>query len=401
MSKQHVGHRISGNAKVVRRINRSVILNLIREHQPISRAAISKLTKLNKGTVSSIVAELLAENFVDEELVADSNVGRNPLLLRLKRGAHFVGAIDIDVGATAIGVADIDGNMIETATLETQPEEAERFIVQCIERLAGLRAALNINHLEGVGVSIAGLVDPAKGLVFISPNLGWKELEVARIFNQHCRDDGPAFYGNDANASALAELWFGDNTQNLSNFVFISEGIGAGIVIGKKLIEGSFYAAGEFGHMTIIESGDACPCGNSGCWEVYASNKSTVSRYNRRRRQDPSDSIATQLRQIIAQAKAGEPDAIDTLRETGRYLGMGVANIIKALDPDTIVFGGRIVQAWEIIYPEIVREVSRRVFFGIKKNTQILPTSLKIRSSLIGAATLAIKEIFSGLQITS
>ena len=117
---------IGGNARIVRNINRAMILNIIRESQPISRVKIAKLTKLNKSTVSSIVANLLDEGLIYEEVERDRNVGRNPLNLWLKLGQHFVGAINIDSHLTRVAVMDIDGSMREMTTIKTTPKNKEK-----------------------------------------------------------------------------------------------------------------------------------------------------------------------------------------------------------------------------------------------------------------------------------
>lgn len=393
---------ISGNAKIVRSINRSAILNIIREKQPVSRSTISKLTKLNKSTVSSIVLELLEDGLIREEPVKDSNIGRNPILLHLKLQEHYVGAIDIDPEISIIGIADIDGSIASKSQLKTDLSSPLKFTRRCARKLESLKQHLKIRQLYGIGVSITGIVDPEMGKIVNAPNLGWKDFDILPVIEECCPNDGPIIIENEANASALAELWFGKEVQNIDNFVFISEGIGSGIIIDGKLIVGSSHMAGEFGHMTVVENGEPCVCGNLGCWEAYASDRATVKRYPRTQAQNGNSSltIGKQFHQILKRAREKEPEAIQTLRDTGHYLGLGIANIIKAIDPEAVVLGGRITRAWKIIYPEIMKEIKSRALFGRSKPVKIFPTSLKERPSFIGAATLGIKEIFSGLRIT-
>jgi predicted NBD/HSP70 family sugar kinase len=394
---------ISGNAKVVRNINRAVILNLIREKQPISRIKIARLTGLNKSTVSSIVTDLLEERLIYQEVQPDQNVGRKPINLCLKLGTNFVGGINIDSPLTRIAIADLDGSLKISSTLQTLPENPEQFIGRCVEELFVLRNRLNIAHLEGVGVSVAGIVDPVNAKVIFAPRLGWEDFEIGKPLKQLCPEEGGITIDNDARASALAELWYGKHELSLSNFVFLSvgPGIGTGIVEGKNLIYGNSYASGEFGHMTLFEGGELCSCGNYGCWEAYASDRATVRRYLARKQPDRDPStVSIMLQDIIDQAMQSETVARDILLQAGHYLGMGIANIIKALDPEAIIIGGRITSAWEIIYPEIMQTLSQRAFFGKNRNIRILPTSLTVRPRLLGAATLALKELFTDFKIT-
>jgi predicted NBD/HSP70 family sugar kinase len=360
---------IGGNSKLVRSINRAVILNLIREKQPISRIKISRLTKLNKSTVSSIVADLLDEDLIYQEVEPTPFVGRNPINLCLKLGVHFVGAINFDYTPSRVAIVDLDGTVRETVAIETSLDDAEGFVTRCVVELFKLKERLNIDHLEGVGVSVAGIVDPVKKEVVFAPRLGWEDFKLGALMEKLCPPEYFIIIDNDARASALAELWFGNHDLNLSNFVFLSvgPGIGTGIVVGKNLIYGDSSACGEFGHMTLFESNELCSCGNCGCWEAYASDRSTIKRFAEKTGSASPDGIV--LQDIIDHAmKAKDSMACETLVETGHYLGLGIANVIKALDPEAIVIGGRITGAWDVVYPEIARTLlSKRAFFGKKK----------------------------------
>jgi len=392
---------ISGNAKVVRNINRSMILNLIRNNQPISRTKIAKITGLNKSTVSSIVNDLLQEELIDEQIKIDQNIGRNPFDISLKLGKHLIGAINIDSVLTRFAVADIDGSVLGTSFIDTEPKNPEAFIERCLDELTRLSKSLNINQLEGIGVSVAGIVDSNKLTVNFAPNLGWEDFKIGEVIKKLWPDIAILAVGNDAKSSALAELWFGTHGMNLSNFVFISvgAGLGSGIVVENKIMGGEFNASGEVGHMIIYEGGELCSCGNRGCWERYASDRATVRRYIVRKYGSLDYPVKLLIDDIIEAANKNDSLAHEILDQTGFYLGLGIANIIKTIDPHAIIIGGRITQAWDIIYPKIIQEVNKRAFYGKKKNIIILPTSLNVRPRLLGAATLAVKEIFDDYKI--
>jgi len=402
MKKVSADQMIGGNAKVVRSINRSGILNIIRERQPIPRIGISKLTGLNKSTVSSIVNELLDQELIYEEPLNETNVGRRPIELRLKLGKHFIGAINIDSEITRFAVVDLDGSVLKRTWLNTEKSNPVKFIKTCAEQLLVIKKELRIRDLEGIGISIAGIVDTKDSNIVEAPNLDWKDVPIGAI----CRDCFPNHYEikfeNDAKASALAELWFGTGEiKTISDFVFVSVGmgIGTGIVVGRELLEGHNHAAGEFGHMTMFPRGEYCICGNYGCFEAYASDRATVQRYNRLVKNLPDHKPENFLKDVLVKVEEKDPAAIQAVNETGYYLGLGISNIVKALDPEAIVIGGRIIQAWDIIYPEIMKVVKSHVFFSIKPEIKILPSSLKIRPRLLGAATIALKEIFNDYKI--
>jgi predicted NBD/HSP70 family sugar kinase len=391
---------IGGNSKLVRNINRAAILNLVRERQPISRVDIARITRLNKSTVSSIVAELLADDYLVEKLVADTNVGRNPLLLSLNIDRYYVGAVNFDTELIRCAIVGVDGSVVCQAEQCMDDHSPQAYVASSMELLDGLRAKAGIGQLEGIGVTIAGLIDVNSGEVIYAPNLGWKDVSLNDLYRQH-NIDGPGIrYQNDAGASALAELSFGnEEIARISDFVFLSigAGVGTGIVIDHRVIEGASHAAGEFGHMTLFDGGEACVCGNSGCWEVYASDRATVRRYRKRIAGESSKIMMTDL---VALARRGDADAVAELKQTGVYIGMGLSNIVHAIDPPAIVVGGHIIQAWDIIYDSIIKGLSQRSFFGREKKVRILTSSLKERPRLIGAATLVIENIFRDYKIT-
>jgi len=394
---------ITGNAKILRGINRGMILNLIREKQPISRIKIARLTGLNKSTVSSIISELLKGDLIFEQVNEDQNIGRNPIDLFLKLGKYYIGAINIDSSLSRFAVVDIDGSVKGISSIETDSENPEKFIERCVSELLKLCKKYNINHLKGLGVSIAGIVDPEKLIVNFAPNLGWEEFNIGEVLKKKLPQIDNIAIGNDAKSSALAELRFGDHSLDLSNYVFLSigQGIGSGIVVENKLMNGEFQASGEFGHMVIFEGGEKCTCGNNGCWEAYASDRAIVNRYNAKKPGKRKHIVDFIAQDIIDLAKNNDDVAIEILKQTGYYLGLGIANIIKAIDPHAIIIGGKITQVWDIIYPEIIAVVKQRAYFGKKKNIKILPTSLKTLPRLMGAATLAIEKIFDGYKITA
>lgn len=360
------------------------------------------MTGLNKSTVSSIVTDLLQEELVFEQINPDKNVGRNPIDLSLKLGKSLIGAINIDSAVTGLAIADIDGSILGESNFEARTDNPKKFISRCIDELKKLCKQLKIEKLEGLGVSVAGIVDSKDLIVDFAPNLGWEDFNIGEEFLKYLPDLQIIAVGNDAKASALAELWFGAQGVDLSNFVFLSigDGIGAGIVVEGKLLEGEFQAAGEVGHMILIERGEKCVCGNYGCWERYASDNATVKRYLLERNGTSKHTNNLAVNDILEMAKKGDELAKKVLNETGEFLGLGIATIVKAYDPHAIIIGGKITQAWDIIYPQILKEVEKRAFYGRNKNIIIIPTSLKVRPRLLGAATLAIKEIFDDYKIT-
>ena len=394
---------MSANSRVVRNINRAVILNFIRERQPISRADIARLTRLNKSTVSSIVASLLKEELLVEQPEKTMSVGRNPINLQLKKGRNLFGAISFDSAATRVAIVDVDGTIVHTQKMTTEAGTAEGFVERAVSALQDLRNQHRLPPFKGVGVSVAGIVDASQSRVVFAPNLGWENVPIGDILAQHFPEECVTALENDAKSAAVAELWFGQHELPLSTFVFLSvgRGIGSGIVLDKRILNGASHLAGEFGHMVLVEGGEHCACGNEGCWEAYASDRATVRRYASARALSGDAAASLTIDDVIAAAKEGEPEARAELKTSGRYLGMGIANVVKAVDPGVIIVGGHITRVWDLIAADVVEAARARSFFGDRAGTAILPTSLRSRPSLLGAAALAVRKAFGEVRVTT
>ncbi|HKG15054.1 MAG TPA: ROK family transcriptional regulator, partial [Pyrinomonadaceae bacterium] len=234
----------------MRAINRQIVLNYVRDRGPISRAEIARRTKLQRSTISEIVDSLLEEGLVEEVGSGQSTGGRCPTLLALRTtGAAAIG-IDIAPTRTTVATSDLAGGLLESEEFETD-HNFERTVARAVAA-AGRLKERGGGSIEGIGVSLPGLVDSSKGRLLYVPYFKWQDLDVS----------GPiaaatglkVTIDNDANAAALAELWFGRaDVSEARDFimVFIAEGVGAGIIFDGQVYRGEGGAAGEFGHMII------------------------------------------------------------------------------------------------------------------------------------------------------
>jgi predicted NBD/HSP70 family sugar kinase len=393
---------IAGNAKLLRKINTETILRVIRERQPISRSQIAELTHLNKGTVSNITSQLLKDDLILETSADERSIGRNPLNLSLKLGKHFVGSIDLDSPVTRIGVVDIDGSVKGMSSIHLEPGTAEESVTMCVQELKKICTRLGIERLEGLGVSVSGLVNSREQIVDFASNLRWENFNIGETIRRLLPDNKNLSVGNGANVSALAESWFGTHEVDLTNFIFLSvhPGIGSGIIIGNKLVEGEYQASGEIGHMVIYPGGEPCLCGSNGCLEAYASDRATVRRYIAEKYGNVAPPTDISLENIIDLARQGDGTAVEVLKQTGYYLGLGISNAIKVIDPRVIIVGGLITRSWDLIHPEIMKVIRQQAYFGRRESVEILPTSLTVPPRLLGAATLAIERMFDDYSLS-
>lgn len=375
----------------VRDINQTIFLHLIRDRQPISRADIAKFTGLRAGTVSVIVNRLIKNNFVYEGTEGPSSGGRPPKHLYINAESFYVLAIDIGVSDTIFAVSDFNGRIIQQNSILTEgkPEEFLNKLADDIETL--VKTQYPRAKFGAIGVSVPGLIDRETGTVETSPNLEWKNVPIRKILNR--RLNLPVFVENDANAAAFSELWYGPldeaNVRTLI-FVLVVEGLGTGLIINGELHVGSQLGLGGFGHMSIDPNGELCSCGRRGCWETFASERATVERFHRVTAKQGVPILS--LNDLISLAKKNDEMALQSLKITAEYLGEGISNLAHGLFPETVVIGGNITAAWDLIEPIIKKRLRSRYIISPEK-IKIRPASVQ-RPSLFGAIPIALQNCF-------
>ena len=383
-------------SNTIRNINRQIVLNYVRERGPISRAEIAHETALQRSTVSLIVEELRVDGLI-EEVSGESTGGRPPILLSL-RTAHAV-AIGVDLGTTRtiVATSDLAGRVLEQETFETSPD-AKKTTKEIIDRSRRFIRRYD-GTIEGIGISLPGLVDPEGKELFI-PTFKWRDLPLANEIS-----DGtglPVTMDNDANAAAQAELWFGrPEIREVRDFiiVLVEDGVGTGIVFDGQVYRGENGAAGEFGHMTIGQGAPvACASGSRECWEAFASQRAALARYKTLSRGSNGD-LNNNFQELLDQALRSDGAARAALKETAHYLGIGIANLIRGLAPEAVIVGGPIVRAWPIISQEITNTVEGTICRGLP-STRIIASTLGPEPTLMGALSLVLASKFASISVT-
>ncbi len=384
-------------SSTIRDINRQIILNHIREKNLISRADIARLTALQRSTVSLIVDELKTIGLI-EEIEGESSGGRPPQLLSLKT-SHAV-AIGVDCGKKRIIVAtsDLGGRIIEQEEFPTDPD-FEKTIDRIIKSVKYL-VNKNGGTIEGVGISIPALVEPNSGEVLLVPHLNWQKPAFAKRIK--IATGLKVKIDNDANAAALAELWFGrPEVSTVRDFilVLIENGIGTGIVFDGQIYHGKDGIAGEFGHMTIgSDAPIACAAGKYNCWEAFASERSAVARYMNLLKKQNGTNKKTFV-QLVDLALSGDEKAITALKETGYYVGIGIANLFQGLSPEVAIVSGNLVRVWSLIADDIKRGTEDGSCQGYPV-AKFIPSTLGNYPSLMGAFSLILVDKFASVSIT-
>lgn len=379
-------------SNTIRDINRQIVLNYVRDLSPISRADIARETALQRSTVSAIVEDLQTAGLIEEIGTGNSTGGRKPTLLKIKTGSPVAVGIDVTPRTTTVAVADLAGKVLEQEVFPTSPD-ADWMTREIIEKVSKLAKNNHKNKLE-VGISVPGITDQSTGKVLYIPFFKWRNWDICkqitRSTNLHVTID------NDANAIALAELWFGrGKIRKIKNFitVLVGEGIGTGVIFEGQVYRGEKGAAGEFGHM-IVGTADApvqCSCGSRDCWEAYASENAIIARYQNSFVAPPAE---IDIGRLLELANNGDENAVQSLRASAGYLGIGISNLIVGLSPEAIVVSGTITRAWNLIADELNSIAERSVRGGLPK-TILMASSLGDNPTLIGALSLVLARKFA------
>jgi len=381
---------------MLRLVNRRILINIISDRQPISRAEIAKISGLNKTTISTITNEMLKDRCVVEDGLGQTTPvgGKPPTPLRLNNLRYGIFGLDIRADETILALSDFNSRLIARRKFETgvQPRPFLQKIGKEITRLR--REHGEFVEMAGTGVSLPGLVDNNKGTFLMSVVLPWRDFPVVQ-----CLEDItnlPVIIDNSARCSALAEIWHSKtqykHVRNLL-YVSVSSGLACGLIIEGGLYRGGNNTAGQFGHISIEANGPKCRCGQRGCWDLYASDKATIARYQKLRR--AKGGRAPIMRKLIELVDSGDPAASEAIGESARYLGLGIAGLINGLDSDVIVIGGEITRAWGLIEPIISQGAKASLLGPRARAIPIRRSAFEVRPSLKGAFTLVLNELLS------
>jgi predicted NBD/HSP70 family sugar kinase len=380
-------------SETARDINSRIMLNLVRKHQPISRADLMRQSGLQRSTVSVITEQLIAEGWLREGAVGLLPRGRRPTFLHLNENRAGIFGINIQPHTTDIGLANLSGHFLAQETIST-PRTSAMFVAKFTSRVREYMKQHPMMAYEGIGVSLPGRVDLSSQKFVFAPNLGW---HAADLKGQLENATGlPVSMENAANACALSEFWFGKYPDGMQNLVVVtvSEGIGVGMILNGQLVRGVSGLAGEFGHVTIDEDGPQCGCGNKGCWEVFASNSAAVRYYNEAGH--GKNPIKTYV-EILARAQRGDPLAVKTLERMAKYLGKGIAMLVMGLAPDVIIVVGDVTHVWDKVHPIILDMV--RQWASTHPAVKIIASGPASQPRLRGIIALVLQKYFGAPNV--
>jgi predicted NBD/HSP70 family sugar kinase len=374
----------------VKRHNLARVLRYLHEDGELSRSELVARTGLNRSTVGALVSDLVITGIVEEVPGSGGSVGRPSLVVRTRESSAFVIAFDLRVDRIVGAAISIGGRVI--AQVERPKSDGPFAVAKATEVLIDCTSELfehvpNGSAWVGVGIAIPGVIDTEIGLVRKAPNLGWLDVNfeehITRELNAVFGATPRVILGNDANLGAIAEFVRGAG-RNASSVVYLSGdvGVGGGVALEGRVLSGASGYAGEIGHMVVNPGGQACNCGNTGCWETEVGRDAILR----------SSGEFSGISNIIEAAISGDVQVIQGLREIGRWIGIGLSNLVNTFDPDVIVLGGHLADVYPFVRDEVIQEITKsRPLFETR--ARITLPSFDIGSTLVGASEIA----FSGL----
>lgn len=389
----------------------AAIFQIIKDIGPLSRTEIVEKTGLSKSTVSIHTKKLLEMGLIKEEEEKSSGVGRRRKMLKFAKNNGY--SIGIDLGATSLNVAlcNLDAEIIdylgEKISVNSGPEIIMSRVNKYIEDLTK-KHDVNKDKIFGIGMGVPGPVEFSTGRPVSPPIMpGWHYTPLKEMLQE--KYECPAFIDNDVNVMAVGEKHAGLG-QNIKNFIFIKvgTGIGAGIVCEGKLYRGSKGCAGDIGHVEVEGEKELCPCGNRGCLEVVAAGPAMAKRAKQSARKRESEllfSILEEKGDITAKdvgnaLAKNDQEAKKIVKESGLKIGKVASKLVNFYNPSLIVVGGGVANIGEYFISSIKEEILRHSTSLAVRDLDINKSEKNDEVAMIGAAAMAINEIYSHDNVT-
>src|SRR3954469_3767656 len=382
-----------GSLGSLRALNRGRVVDALRELGVASRAEIARRTGLSRSTVSSLVADLQEDGLIVDRDASEegsaSTGGRPPALIALGRSAGVALGIDFGKRHLMVSASDLSHEILAEARREMPADYDARHGLDeaaCLVDEVLEDATVPREKILGVGLGVPGPIHLPTGVVGSSAILpGWGGARVAEEMSERLRL--PVHVDNDANLGALAEVHWGAGRGCSSvTYIKIATGIGAGLVLGRRLFRGAGGTAGEIGHTTIDETGPICRGGSRGCLETFAGAPAIVELLK------PSLGPDVTVEAIVEHAADGHLGAKRAIGDAGRHVGSALANLCNLFNPELIVVGGTLALAGEVLLEPMRDAVQRRAIPSAAEDVKLVTGRLGERAEMLGTVALVIYE---------
>jgi predicted NBD/HSP70 family sugar kinase len=379
---------ITGDQQLLRQINRMALVRRLADEPNLSRADLANELGLTKSTVGLLVRELVEEGWLSEsELVSTGSLGRRPTPLHIDGQRLALIGADVGVDGARVAAVSLFGDVMDRAEVAyDDAADAAASLRQVSSQMARLakRAQSQGRRVLGLGVGLHGGVDDATGTLHVAPNMGWRNVPVGALVREHLNvttlEGLPLFVQNEADVAALAEFEFVSSpAADPLIYLSLGHGVGAGVIVGDKLLTGFRGFAGEVGHTILQAAGPLCSCGRQGCAESLIGLRALVGCA-------PGDAPAKTrkaLDRLFASADAREAAALTSVQAAGHWLGMLLNNLWVSFDPMRIVLGGPALRLGEALLGP-----ARKVLDDYAQAAALPPPSIEV--SRYGAEAVAV-----------
>ncbi len=349
-----------------------------------------------RSTIAVLVADLRSRGLVLEEDPARlGSPGRPSLVVRPNpEGAAAITA-EIGVSSLSAAVVGVGGRILHLARVAHRPSRlaVEQTVADIGKLIENCLASIPDRcWVAGVGVAVPGVVRRADGLVHFAPNLGWRDVPLGRLVAERLHSSLPILIANDADLGALAEHTWGAGI-GVDHLIFLSGdvGVGGGLIIDGRPLVGAAGCAGEVGHFQVNPEGVQCRCGAIGCWETEIGGPALLRRTGRVDKSYRPEDVTRLLRL----ASSGDGQALAAVEDFGRWLGVGIAGLVNAFNPQRVVLGGFLGTMWPLVERVVDEELLVRVMAPSLDAVEILPAQLAADAPLLGAAELALTRVLN------
>lgn len=389
MGRDEVGQR----SETVRRANLSAIVRELHLRGPLSRSELVARTGLTRSAIRALIGELVAgELVVEEPAVRLGTPGRPSPVVRLVAENVVVLALEIAVDSLAVAVVGAGGVVHERIRVDRPRGHSTLDAV--VADLAELARAVRARRPPGevpirVGVAVAAIVSRAGGLVRFAPNLGWVDVPLGERLAEALALPGAIEVANESDLGALAEFRRGA-ARGADDVLYTHAevGVGGGIIVDGRPLDGVGGYGGEIGHMPVNPAGRACRCGSTGCWETEVGEGALLARAGY-----PLDGGRAAVDAVIADAAAGRPEALAAIEETGTWLGLGLAGLVNVLNPRRVVLGGLFARIYPFVDDVVARGLDRFALVAPRQLVSVVPSTLGVDAPLLGAAEMAFEPL--------
>jgi N-acetylglucosamine repressor len=375
----------------IKKNNKMLVFDVIRNERPISRANIAKITEMSPTSIGRIVSELTNIGVVKETDLSSSGVGRKAIFLDVDAKSILNIGVYLNKDFCNLGLIDFDGNIIAYRSYNINVHEftSDEVINKIGEYINELKTQENvdISKIIGVGIGVPGIVDYKKGEVVLSAQLGWKNVSVAnKIFNI---TGLKTTIDNSLKLHALAETMYGSAVgSSIASFINIGAGVGSALVINGQIYRGYSNIAGEVGHITVNPNGMLCECGKRGCLQTYMAEGALIKEVSKFKKIDGIEDIFIAYRN-------GEKWAVEILDLAATYIGITVNNVLGMYNPDTIILSGDLLDKHEEMRKLVDCKLENSCWDPFKGTFKIVYSKLQNNGVLIGAATFSLKTYMS------